>query len=1114
MANLTAVTGNWTLSAGTNTAFGGVATTAADQITIPTGVTVTIVAANSVLGRNLTVAAGGTLVFAATTSVVSLGDGTAGTGNVALSIAATATITITGIGTINLVSTSATQQTINTGGKTIPNLNINGAGSSYLMGAALTSSGTITLSAGTFNTGNFALNAAVFNYGNATARTLTLGSSAVALTNASSPWTGSGIGSLTVTTNTSIVTCSGISSTSNFIGLSSKDWGGLSFVLTGGTGTNVASIVTSGATIKNLTITGTANQTNTYAMGGNITITGTFTVTGNSAVNRPTIQSTLIGTPRTITAATTSLTNVDFQDITAAGAAAWTGTTIGDRLGNSGITVTAPTVQLRDGTNGAAWSVAARWTSRVPLPQDDVVINASSGSISATDVLCLGKSINFTGYTGTLTHTTNTATYMYFGSITLGSAMNFGAAVTTFNINAQGRSSYVITSNGKTWFPTTSNNSHYVVAPGGTYTVADTYTSQNSKLTAASVLGTNAGTLDLNGQVINVGSINAATNTYVRAIACGAATVNLNSTASSMNLNATNLTFSGSSATFNMILSTGTARTWTGAGYSFGTVNYTVANSTGALTVSGSNTFGQLNIGSGRQLTLTASTTQIITNYSFSGSNYGYQYFMSTAANYVSVPDAATTSWTGDFDFRFKFAADAWNQSNMSISGKQTTTTTGLSWLVVFNAATKQPQLLTSANGTTNTTATSSAAVSFANGDDGWLRVTRRSSDGRVQFFTSTDSTNDPSAVSWVQLGTDRTATVGAIFDSPAAVFIGAQNNTTTPAFTGKFYRAQYRNNILDDGSGIQLDIDFTTKAFGADTFTESSSNAATATITGAAAQAGDGRAQIISATAGTQATLSIPSSGIQTVTYNKIKDLKFAQPYTFYPGTTSISVSNNTNVNFIDVPVAPYRKQGVSSTATSTSLTATLPIAATAGNLLVVYWTCATTPGTITGPAGFTQAATVGSATISRIYYKIATGGETTVTVSNTSSVVLTVLVQEIAGFNGTPTIDVSSTNTGSAIATLATTATTGPTNAMPAWAAVIYGLSSTGGASGTWTNSYQEEYTSAATTLYAASRPLTDAAAQSTTHTWTTARNASAALVTFKDLVTSNGNFFQFFN
>jgi hypothetical protein len=141
-----------------------------------------------------------------------------------------------------------------------------------------------------------------------------------------------------------------------------------------------------------------------------VTCTGTFTVTGHSpSLDRVWVASNG-GTAKTISAAAVSLANVDFQDITAAGAATpWTGSSIGDCGGNTNITPTTPVT--RYGVAAGGWSTTATWSdssggspgSSVPLPQDDVYLNASSGSGTySIDARRMCADMDCSGFTGTL----------------------------------------------------------------------------------------------------------------------------------------------------------------------------------------------------------------------------------------------------------------------------------------------------------------------------------------------------------------------------------------------------------------------------------------------------------------------------------------------------------------------------------------------------------------------------------------------------------------------------------------------------------------------------------------------------------------------------------------
>jgi len=122
------------------------------------------------------------------------------------------------------------------------------------------------------------------------------------------------------------------------------NYNGCSFVFNG-TG---AALLSGGFTCKDLTRTGGANKTEAIWFYANPTCTGTCTLGGNTTqgVNRLLVQSSVVGTQRTITAAAYVITgDVDFMDINLAysGGASWTNAGsafIGDCLGNAGAVTT------------------------------------------------------------------------------------------------------------------------------------------------------------------------------------------------------------------------------------------------------------------------------------------------------------------------------------------------------------------------------------------------------------------------------------------------------------------------------------------------------------------------------------------------------------------------------------------------------------------------------------------------------------------------------------------------------------------------------------------------------------------------------------------------------
>jgi hypothetical protein len=531
-----------------------------------------------------------------------LGDATAGAGNIALRLVAGMTYTLGSSSTsaIFFASTSATQQTIISGGKTLGSWTINNGGS-YVLGDANTvgAAATVTLQGGTFSTNNFALSIGLFALSTAAAKTLTLGSSATAITGTGTVWNVTGT-SVTFTANTAVVTFTGNNAG---VATGSFNYNGMSMVFSG-SGTPFISGVPSG--LANLTRLGVAGKTEAFSFASPLTITGTFTVTGNSTVNRVLVNSNTIGTSRAVSAAAVSFTNVDFSDIAAAGAAIpWTGTSMGDALGNSNITFDAPTTQTHTASAGGNWSDITKWTSRVPLPQDNVVVDVNTTGTLTADMPRLGADVTFAGFAGTAS---SAIVLTGYGSIVLGSGMTMGWQTLTLSA----RSAKTITSNGKAF-----SNGLTLSSPNGTYTLSDALNVAGNFATASGTTGTFLSA----SFPITVGTFSAGNLTTVT---LGTSTVSLTTTtaAALILFLSTGVVLSAASAIFVVSVATANARNITLGGKTVGTITYTVAGSTGSLTFNDGGTINTINFSdasNARSLLFTAATTTTITNFNVFG---------------------------------------------------------------------------------------------------------------------------------------------------------------------------------------------------------------------------------------------------------------------------------------------------------------------------------------------------------------------------------------------------------------------------------------------------------------------------------------------------------------
>jgi hypothetical protein len=363
--------------------------------------------------------------------------------------------------------------------------------------------------------------------------------------------------------------------------------------------------IAAGAACNNLTVTWTAVKTNILSLSANFAPAGALNLSGGSQINAFCVQSNSIGTARTITVGTApTLLNVCFQDITAAGAGGtWAGTTIGDCGGNTNITPTPAATQTATGTASFAWSTHG-WTSRVPLPQDDVVINNAfvGGRTITMDMPRSGRSLDFSACTGSPQITMSAATEVT-GSFVL------GGGVGTFNtasLTLKGRGSFLVTSAGKSFGNVT------VACPGGTYTAQDAFSSTGT-------VSYTQGTFSANGFSFTCQAMRADNSTDAKTVNMGAGTWTMtgsNIIGSTVRFNSASLTLNASTSTLKFTDATATAKALDGGGKTYSTVWFNNAGA-GTFDIIGSNTYLLFQVDPGRFVRFTAGTTQTAANYQF-----------------------------------------------------------------------------------------------------------------------------------------------------------------------------------------------------------------------------------------------------------------------------------------------------------------------------------------------------------------------------------------------------------------------------------------------------------------------------------------------------------------
>jgi hypothetical protein len=533
-------------------------------------------------------------------------------------------LTRTYTGAITL-SGSSTGRTLTTNGVSLAStITVNGVNCEWTLGSALNiGNASMTVTNGSFDLDTYNISLANINSDNGNSRTIDFGSATVSCsTSGSSPisfgTSETNRASLTFIAGTSQISCA--AQTVTFSG-NNQTFYNVDFT----SNSDNAVITINGVnSFNNLSFAGIfSDGVKVISFANNQTITGTLTLSaGSNATRRQFIRSDTIGTTRTLTCAAVSLTDVDFRDITIAGAAApASGTRIGDCKGNSGITFTGATTRYWNLAGNNSWS-AAGWAAssgaspdvnNFPLAQDTAVFESTSpgsgATISIFDSYNIGTIDMSARTSNTMTLATFTTTPAIYGNWINGT----GTTLTgTGTITFAGRGSQTITSAGKTFTQGFTFNS-----PGGAVALQDALVSS-----AGNVCSLLAGTLDANGYNFSLSNGSApftVAGSTVRTLALGSGTWTIASQgASAFSASpATNLTVTG---TGTISLTSASAKTFAGGGIqTYPTLNQGGA---GTLTISGNNTFANITnsySATGATTIAMGTTTQTVGSFTASG---------------------------------------------------------------------------------------------------------------------------------------------------------------------------------------------------------------------------------------------------------------------------------------------------------------------------------------------------------------------------------------------------------------------------------------------------------------------------------------------------------------
>ena len=434
------------------------------------------------------------------------------------------TMTVSSSIGVNFFST-VSGNTITTAGKTWSAFTFAGAGGVYTLGDALTLSGALTVTNGTFTTNNYAVTATQLSSNNSNTRTINLGSSTVTLSG-SAPIAFNTSTNLTFNAGTSTINATGSSGITVTVG-SGVVGTGVTFynVTVSGIPSGSSTTQLYGAnTYNNLSVAaGSAASVQSLWFNASNTINGTLSTTGTAGNRRVWFRGQIYGLAQTLTInSAPSLTDADFRDIYVIGTAApISGTRIGDLRGCSGITFSAAKTVYWNLLAGGNWSANA-WaatsggavsTDNFPLAQDTAVIENTGLNTSAT--VTMDSAVPYVGTIDMSTRTnaanlSNFGSVTCYGSVTAGSGSGFTSA-NTFTLS--GRTVQTITSAGKSFVW-----SFVVDSYGGTVQLADALNIGSNTLTVTN------GTFDTKNYNVTALGIQASSST-VAAISLGSSTL-------------------------------------------------------------------------------------------------------------------------------------------------------------------------------------------------------------------------------------------------------------------------------------------------------------------------------------------------------------------------------------------------------------------------------------------------------------------------------------------------------------------------------------------------------------------------------------------------------------
>ena len=345
-------------------------------------------------------------------------------------------------------------------------------------------------------------------------------------------------------------------------------------------------IITSGISSSNI---------GTLLITGNTTINGTLSGTDNSSntiIRRITIRSDVENVRRRITLNALDASNCNFRDIEITGNAVGSSPIrAGDQGNNIGINFPAPKTVYWNLSGNQNWN-ANGWSNisgglpdpiYYPLPQDTAVFDNSGAANTVNIFLDHGVgSIDTTSRTLPLTINHNTTLTLYNTyAISANTTLTGTSTLTFFNNNPANNSSQSINVANTIPFPIVINNYN------GTINL-------NNNLVSTSSLNFVRGTFNTNNNSIRLSSF-VSNSGVLRTLNNGSSIWNITGNGSIWTTTSSNFNYIPGTSTINLTDETSTARTFAGGGIHFNDLNIQGNTSNSTITITGSNLFNSIN---------------------------------------------------------------------------------------------------------------------------------------------------------------------------------------------------------------------------------------------------------------------------------------------------------------------------------------------------------------------------------------------------------------------------------------------------------------------------------------------------------------------------------------